>query len=579
MNTRIPVEAGVSVVDDHQAATWQCVNSSLASDSFLAKTKSALERQRFTCLSPAESSNAVLKDILKQSEETYFGKKHGLAKVRSLQDWKKATPVRCYPAFQSYIDKLLDGDVNVLTRSEPYAFLKTSGSSGNPKLVPTTRHWRNAYRGRALYAQWGLYFESIGFDKARNTAVLDLSWERSSTSVRVGDYPSYGISQRPAAVSSIDWLPPWYDESWFRGVDGENYKSGLYRKLRLLAGADVRIIVALNPSKVVGLAETLGERGGDLIADLRNGTLDGRPCYGGRNRELATQLDAVRRNNRGVLRLIDLWPDLSLVVSWNSASAALYRPWLEAVTPGILKLPFSATGTEGIITIPVDRHSSAGPLAVDLGLYEFVPVDNQDDEADLEPDVATLDYHEVEIGKTYNVVMSQANGLYRYDVGDRYTVVDRVGGVPRLEFVGRTGFGSSFTGEKLTEEDIYNAVRLALGKEWRTRPMFSCIPVWATPPGYTLVIEWSEVHSLPVNQFADQVEIELQKLNIEYAEKRRTDRLTRITVVRVKPGTFGMIEEWRRLEGAPPAQLKHHWIQRSDDFLRYLTYATMEPHA
>lgn len=571
MNTRTSVEPGEQAVDDRKANAWQCVNSSVVSDSFLAKSKNALKWQRSTCLSPTESSNAVFKDILKQSEGTYFGKKHDLAKVRSLQDWKNATPVRCYPEFQPYIEKLLDGDINVLTTSEPYAFLRTSGSSGKPKLIPTTRHWRNAYRGRALHAQWGLYFESIGFDQARGGAVLDLSWERSSTSASVGDYPSYGISQRPAAVSSIDWLPPWYDESWFRGVEDENYQSGLYRKLRLLAGADVRIIVALNPSKIVGLAEILGERSEDLIADLRNGTLDGQPCYGGSDRELATQLDALRRNNRGTLRLIDLWPELSLVVAWNSASAALYRPWLEAVTPGIPKLPFSATGTEGIITIPVDGHSSAGPLAVDLGLYEFVPMDNRDEEADLEPDVETVDYREVEIGKTYNVVMSQANGLYRYDVGDRYTVVDRVGGVPRLEFVGRTGFGNSFTGEKLTEEDIYNAVRLALGDKWCTRPMFSCIPVWATPPGYTLAIEWPKLCGLSVNQFTDQVEVELQKLNIEYAEKRRTDRITPISVFPVKSGTFGLIEEQRRLEGASPAQLKHHWIQRNGDFLKYLT--------
>jgi hypothetical protein len=270
------------------------------------------------------------------------------------------------------------------------------------------------------------------------------------------------------------------------------------------------------------------------------------------------------------LRLGDLWPELSLVVSWNSASAALYRPWLEEVTPGIPKLPFSATGTEGIVTIPLDAHSSAGPLAIDLGLYEFVPVDHLDEDADLEPDVETVGYRDVEVGKTYNIVMNQANGLYRYDLGDRYTVVDRVGEVPRLEFAGRTGFCSSFTGEKLTEEDVYDAVRLGLGEHWRTRPLFSCIPVWATPPGYTLVIEWFESYSLPIDRFAERVETELRKLNIEYAEKRRTDRLTPIAVLPVRPRTFGVVEERRRLEGASPAQLKHHWIQRNDDLLKYL---------
>lgn len=552
------------------AGSWQRANSSVVSDTFLQRSRRALAWARATCQSPDRSSETVFRDMLRQSEFTYFGRKHDLSRVRTVRDWKSAIPVRPYAKFQPYIQKLLDGDTHVLTTSSPYALLKTSGSSGQPKLIPTTRHWRNAYRGRALYAQWGLYFERIGFDQARGSAVLDLSWERSSAPQHTGEYPTYCISQRPAAVSSTDWLPPWYDETWFRGVPGEDYQSGLYRKLRLLAGADVRIIVALNPSKIIGLAEVLDERGRDLIADVRNGTLNGTPIQGDTDRELASRLTAASRRNGGSLRLTDLWPRLSLVVSWNSASAALYQPWLESVAPGIPKLPFSATGTEGIVTMPVDGHRSAGPLAVDLGYYEFVPAGIRSDGGELPPDVETLDYRELEVGQSYDIVMSQASGLLRYDLGDRYQVVDRVGEVPRLEFVGRTGFISSFTGEKLTEEDIYHAVRNALHEHWASRPMFTCVPVWATPPGYTLAIELPDGFPVPVRRLADEIESELRRLNIEYAEKRRADRITPISVLPLKPGTFASIEERRRLEGASPAQLKHHWIQRNGDFRKYL---------
>ncbi|MCC3768878.1 GH3 auxin-responsive promoter family protein [Streptomyces sp. UNOC14_S4] len=562
------VQPGTAVQNSTTFTRRQAVNSSVVTGAFLDRARTALERQRAICAAPQEHSDRVFKDILDQAEGTYFGKKHGLSAVRTLADWKKAVPVRCYPAFEPYIQKLLDGDSNVLTRSDPYAFLKTSGSSGKPKLIPTTRHWRNLYRGRALYAQWGLYFESIGYERSRGAAVLDLSWERTASIDPVGDFPSYSISQRPASVSSVDWTPPWYEEDWFQGVEDEDYKTGLYRKLRLLASSDVRIVVALNPSKIVGLAEQLAERSGDLIADLRHGTLDGLPC-GDPDPARAAGLEAARRANGGGLRIADLWPDLSLVVSWNSASAALYRPWLEEVTPGVPKLPFSATGTEGIVTIPVDAHDSAGPLAIDLGLYEFVPADDRDDDADLEPDVETVGYRDLDVGRTYNVVMSQANGLYRYDLGDRYTVVDRVGEVPRMAFAGRSGFGSSFTGEKLTEEDVHNAVRLGLGDDWRFRPLFTCIPVWNTPPGYTLAIEWPEELASTPERFAERVEAQLQRLNIEYAEKRRTERLTPMRVLAVRPGTFAAIDQRRQREGASPAQLKHYWIQRNGDLLRY----------
>lgn len=572
MSAAVSPVSGTAVQNSNTYSRQQAVNSSVVTGAFLDRARTALERQRAICASPQEHADRVFKDILDQAEGTYFGKKHGLSAVRTLADWKKAVPVRCYPAFEPYIQKLLDGDTNVLTRSDPYAFLKTSGSSGKPKLIPTTRHWRNLYRGRALYAQWGLYFESIGYVRSRGAAVLDLSWERTASVKPVGDFPSYSISQRPASVSSVDWTPPWYEEDWFQGIEEEDYKTGLYRKLRLLASSDVRIIVALNPSKIVGLAEQLDERAGDLIADLRHGTLAGLPC-GDADPVLADRLRALRRANGGGLRIADLWPNLSLVVSWNSASAALYQPWLEEVTPGVPKLPFSATGTEGIVTIPVDAHNAAGPLAMDLGLYEFVPTEGRTEDADLEPDLETVGYRDLEVGQTYNVVMSQANGLYRYDLGDRYTVVDRVGEVPRMAFAGRSGFGSSFTGEKLTEEDVHNAVRLGLGDDWRLRPLFTCIPVWNTPPGYTLAIEWPETLSLTPERLAAQVEDQLQTLNIEYAEKRRTERLTPMRVLAVPPGTFAAVDQLRQAEGASPAQLKHYWIQRNGDLLKYFEAA------
>jgi hypothetical protein len=546
-------------------------NTTVIPEAFLTRARHALQRQRMLCLDAASAraaADAVFDDLLAQVEDTFFGRKHLLAKVRTRTDWKKAIPICGYGEFQPYIDKILDGDSAVLTASDPYALLKTSGSSGRPKLIPTTRHWRDRYRGRGLYAQWGLYFSAVGFDQVRGTSVLDLSWERT-VPAPPGERPVYPISQRPAAVSALDWLPPWYDESWFRTIKDEDYLGGLYRKLRLLAGSDVRIVVSINPSRIINLAEVLAERAEDLIADLRDGTFGDAPCAASADRALADRLQAAHRRS-GTLRLTDLWPRLSVSVSWNSASAALYRPWLEDALPGMCKLPFSATGTEAIVTIPVDAHPSAGPLAVDLGMYEFVPVADGEDSR-IGQDAESLEYWQLEPGQTYGVVTSQANGLYRYDLGDRYTVVDFVGAVPRLEFTGRTGTVGSFTGEKLTEEDVHTAVMNTLGNAWGTRPVFSCFPIWAMPPGYTIAIEWpAGLANSHAAALAVRIETELQRLNVEYAEKRHTLRLRPLRIQPVRQGAFRRAEELRRRAGASPMQLKHHWIDRDADLLDQL---------
>ncbi|MEV0264917.1 GH3 auxin-responsive promoter family protein [Streptomyces sp. NPDC050617] len=536
---------------------------------FAGRVLEALARQRELCNDPGPTSARVLRDLLDQARPTSFGSGHRLGSVGTLEEWKRAVPIRCYEELRPYVERQLSGEPRVLTRSAPYAFLKTSGSSGRPKYIPTTRHWRDHYRGRGLYAQWGLYAEQIGAEYLTAGNLLDLSWERTPASRNLHGFPVYSISRRPAAVGAEDWVPPWYDAPWLNGDDDEEYADSLYRKLRLLAGCDVRMIVTLNPSKIVGLAEQLALRAGELVDEVGRGTLCGAPADGmAPDPRLARSLSRRLERASGSPRLTGLWPQLSLVVCWNSASAGLYRDWLEEVTPGIRKLPFSTTGTEGIVTIPVDGHPSAGPLAPDQGIFEFVPCAEDDDGGPLAADAETLAPHEVETGRSYRLVMSQANGLYRYDVSDVYTVLGRVGGSPRLEFAGRAGFGSSFTGEKLTESQVYQAVKESYDDAWGSLPMFTCIPSWGTPPGYALAVEWRPgLGPAASEHFAAATESALQQCNPEYAEKRRSDRLRPLRVLPLAPGGFLALAEAQRRNGAAAMQIKHHWLQRDDTLL------------
>ncbi|ADG78164.1 GH3 auxin-responsive promoter OS=Tsukamurella paurometabola (strain ATCC 8368 / DSM / CCUG 35730/ CIP 100753 / JCM 10117 / KCTC 9821 / NBRC 16120 / NCIMB 702349 / NCTC 13040) OX=521096 GN=Tpau_1542 PE=4 SV=1 [Tsukamurella paurometabola] len=120
------------------------------STDFLTRTSTALAMQRANCMDPAGAQQQVLADILDQATETSFGVDHALSSVRTLADWRAAVPVRSYDDFRPYLQRAQAGERRVLTTCDPYAFLKTSGTSGAPKLVPTTRHWRANYRGPAL---------------------------------------------------------------------------------------------------------------------------------------------------------------------------------------------------------------------------------------------------------------------------------------------------------------------------------------------------------------------------------------------------------------------------------------------
>jgi len=532
---------------------------------FLTRTSTALAMQRATCLDPVGAQNAVLADLLQQATDTRFGHEHDLSAVRTLEDWRRAVPIRTYDEFRPYIDRSFDGERDVLTRSRPYAFLKTSGTSGSPKLVPTTRHWRMNYRGPALYAQWGLYFQLVGLNRVDPWTALDLSWDRTSEVSTEGRFPVYGISQRCDSLGGNDWTPPWFSSPWFTDSINEIASADrLYAKMRLLVGKDVRIVVSVNPSKIVMLAEQLRDRTDELIEDVRNGTLLGRPYPAvGPDRELAARLSTVRGVGQAPLRVTDLWPRLSLAVCWMSGSARFYESWLRDLIPDIAILPFSTTGTEGIVTLPVDGHSTAGPLATNQGLYEFFAVD---DVGGISGDPVPMTA--LERGTNYRLVMSQANGLYRYDVGDNYRVVGWVGATPRLEFQGRAGVRSSFTGEKLTDADIHTTVARVTTGRGATIPFFTAVPVWDTPPRYVVAIEANDgFDESALLNLAGSIDTTLQEVNIEYAEKRLSHRLAPARVLPLRRGAFRRLTEFRLANGAAPAQIKHHWLQQDSSMM------------
>ncbi|MFC0435076.1 GH3 auxin-responsive promoter family protein [Kutzneria buriramensis] len=517
---------------------------------FVNRTRDALLAQQAIYQRPGDAAESVFMDILAGVAPTAFGAEHGLTGVATLDGWKKAVPIRGYDELAPYVRRQLAGERRVLTLDDPYAFLKTSGTTGSAKLVPTTGHWRRKYRGPALYAQWGLYFDKLGGEPLPAGSVLDLSWEPAPVRFRENGFPVYSITERPVTDDVDDWLPPWRHENWFaRDPVARDLADSLYGKLLRLAGADVRLIVSVNPSKIVMLAETLRANADRLIGDVG-------PDLGKR---------LARRLAGDSLRLTDLWPSLRLLVCWNSASAGLYGPWLAQVAPDVPTLPFSTTGTEGIVTLPVDGHESAGPLAVNQGLFEFVPWTDLHNGDPLPADADTVGFEELAVGEKYRLVMSQANGLYRYDVGDVYQVVGRVGATPRLEFLGRAGFQSSFTGEKVTESDVHAAVTSVIGLDLVASPRFTGIPMWDTPPYYLLAIECTDGHE--AGDLGRRVDAALQDVNVEYAEKRRSGRLRPVRVLTLVPGAFRRLAEHRFHGGVATAQIKHHWLQRDSAFL------------
>ncbi|WP_053852327.1 GH3 auxin-responsive promoter family protein [Streptomyces sp. NRRL B-24085] len=514
---------------------------------------------------PAGAQARVLDDLIDIGAASLHWKEKGYDVIAAdPARFRSVLPVMRYNDFAEEIDRETRTKGGILSCSPVLRWLKTSGTTGTPKRVPYTLHWLLTYRIPAMKAMWGTCLELHPEILAHPWATLDTQTVREDVFDFVHGVEHQAISNRHPQLNSRDWNPPWYESPWF-GPDAPTSHAGrMYHRVRNLVGKDLHYISAINPSTLVSLRDLIAEHGAELVRDLRAGTLHGRP-WTDPDERAAAHLEGVLAKDD--FSLVDVWPSLTLYSCWLSASAELYRPRLDAVLPGVAKLPFMSCGTEGVTTVPVDDTLESQPLAVSQAYFEFVPADVPLGALlDAGEKVGTLLYDEVEAGRDYHLIMSQGNGLYRLWTGDIYRVDRIVDGTPWIHFTHRDGVFHSFTGEKITEGQVTQAIRQGLAASGLETGLYMCGPRWDELPSYTVVVEVPEPAAELDRELSGAIDRELSVINIEYASKRDSGRLAGLRVRTVAQGAIAAYVESRRQQGNA-TQYKYKPFQQDVDFV------------
>ncbi len=135
-----------------------------------------------------------------------------------------------------------------------------------------------------------------------------------------------------------------------------------------------------------------------------------------------------------------LWPELDLISCWGDHQAGAAFERLKKRFPGVFVQAKGLLATEGPMTLPLIRAQGCVPLVGEV-FYEF----------ESESGAIRL-MHEVEVGETYELILTLSSGFPRYRIGDRVRVTHFYGKLPCLKFVGRGEKVSDLVGEKLNEE-------------------------------------------------------------------------------------------------------------------------------
>jgi hypothetical protein len=109
--------------------------------SFLAKqfAKFIYKKTKSWADNPVETQQTVFEDIIRQAKNTQFGIDHHFDSINTFHDFSKKVPIRDYEALKPYVDRVVQGEENVLWKGKPLYFAKTSGTTSGAKYIPLTK--------------------------------------------------------------------------------------------------------------------------------------------------------------------------------------------------------------------------------------------------------------------------------------------------------------------------------------------------------------------------------------------------------------------------------------------------------
>lgn len=534
---------------------------------------------------------------IERSKGTAFGIAHDFQSILDAPDpvvaFRNRVPVQTWDDVDPWVQRMVEGESNVLTPEEVFFYATTSGTTGHRKLIPITSAFVEEARvttrvlARTTLTQIPgavqgkrLQMRSPGVEEIRPGVFAG-----SITVALAGTIP--GTDDEQQEKGALDALPAAVFE-----VD--DFRSRYFLCLRLAASEDVRLVSAINPSTLLLFAQTLAERGEEIAAALDAGELGSdldvtdalrkrlQP-YAKQDKDAAERIRESARKH-GHARMCDLFPNIAGLVCWKGGSAPWYVARLPKSYGDVPVLDYGYAASEGLFGAPLSTEGAASALLPHGHFFEFFHVDDADL---LEP----KSLHELRIGERYEVVVTTGAGLFRYRMFDVIEVVgktkdttvdddeddnprvprrEKKEGIPLVVFRQKAGAMASVTGEKLGEAHVIAAMaRLAADIDAPqaksavvgvcVAPLLPAVGATDAVPRYLIaldVMEGADVDATDLDDFAVAFDAALAKENLEYEAKRSSLRLGPAIATRLPLNAFAQHRAKRVAAGAPDAHVK-----------------------
>ncbi len=411
----------------------------------------------------------TFRKLIAQAAGTAFGTDHRFGAIKTYDDFKKQVPIRDYEALRDYIDRVTNGEANVLWPGKPEYLSKTSGTTSGVKYIPISKESMPEHIKAARNALLSYIYETGKTDFVDGSMIFlqgspVLAEKHGIATGRLSGIVAHHVPQylqknrKPSyAVNCI--------EDWEEKVDAIVDETLI---------EDMRLISGIPPWCQMYFDRLSAKAGGKKIKDI--------------------------------------FPNFKLFV-YGGVNYEPYRARIEESIGFAIDTIETYPASEGFIAFQDSQTDKGLLLLADSGIfYEFIPVDEYFD-----ANPTRLSLGEVELDKNYALILNTNAGLWGYSIGDTIKFVSK--NPYKIIVTGRIKHYISAFGEHVIGEEVEHALLSVAKAEGIDITEFTVAPQVNPPQGQLPYHEWFvEFGREPKDMAAFSLKVDeaLQKKNIYY---------------------------------------------------------------
>lgn len=453
-----------------------------------------------------EMQNQIMSTLVDEAKHTVFGQDHNFNEIRTYEEFKKNVPVRDYEDLRPYIDRIVNGEADILWKGKPAYLAKTSGTTSGVKYIPISKESMPEHIKAARSALLS-YIHETGKTDFVNGKMIFLQGSpvlAEKHGVATGRLSGIVAHHIPKYLQK-NRLPSYETnciEDWEEKVDAI-VEETFHEDMTLISGI---------PPWVQMYFDRLSAKGGGK-------------------------------------KIKDIFKNFSLFV-YGGVNYEPYRQRMEEVIGKKIDSIETYPASEGFIAYQDSQHEKGLLLLTNAGMfYEFIPSEEYFHE-----DRRRLSLAEVELETNYALILNTNAGLWGYSIGDTIRFVSK--NPYRIVVTGRIKHYISAFGEHVIGEEVESALLEAAAENHVEVTEFTVAPQVTPQMGELPYHEWFVEFANPpadMAAFSKRVDEAMQKKNIYYFDLITGNILQPLIIRSLIKGAF---QQYMKSEGKLGGQNK-----------------------